>query len=67
VLAGPHAHVDHVVRDGDHVRVVLHHQDGVALIAKLPQDGDQALVVARVQSDGRLVEHVERPDERRPE
>ena len=39
----------------------------VALIAQLPEDGDQPQVVARVQADRRLVEDVERADERRAE
>ena len=40
---------------------------GVALVAQLLQDGDQPLVVARMQADRRLVEHVERVHQRRPE
>ncbi len=40
------------------VRVVLHHQDGVADVAQLVQDADQPSGVARMQPDGRLVEHV---------
>ena len=65
LLAGAEPHVDDGVGDPDHVGVVLDDEDGVALIAKLPQDRDQPLVVARVQADRRLVEHVERVDQRR--
>ena len=67
VLAGAQAHVDEVIGDGNHVGVVLDDEHGVALIAELPEDGDQPLVVARVQADRRLVEHVERADQRRAE
>ena len=67
LLAGTQPHVDDRVGDADHVSVVLDDEDGVALIAKLPQDRDQPLVVARVEADRRLVEHVERVDERGPE
>src|SRR5439155_12460119 len=40
---------------------------GVALVAQLPQDRDEPQVVARVEADRRLVEDVQRADERRPE
>ena len=63
----PEPQVDDVVGDADHVGVVLDDEHGVALVAQLPQDGDQPLVVARVQADRRLVEHVQRVDQRRPE
>ena len=65
MLARAESHVDDVIGDRDHVGVVLDDEHGVALIAQLPQDVDQPLVVARVQSDRRLVEHVQRADERR--
>ena len=60
MLAGAESHVDDVIGDRDHVGVVFDHDHGVALIAQLPQDVDQPLVVARVQADRRLVQHVER-------
>jgi hypothetical protein len=46
---------------------VLDHDHGVALVPELQKDGDQALVVPGMQADRRLVQHVERVDERRPE
>ena len=67
LLAGAEPEVDDVVGDADHVGVVLDHEHRVALVAQLPQDRDQPPVVARVQADRRLVEHVERADQRRPE
>ena len=67
LLARAQPEVDDVVGDGDHVRVVLDDEHGVALIAKLPQDPDQPQVVAGVQPDGRLVEHVQRVHQRRAE
>ncbi len=67
LLAGAEAQVDDVVGHADHVGVVLDDDDRVALVAQLAEDGDQPLVVARVQADRRLVEHVERADQRRPE
>ena len=44
---------------------MLDDEHGVALIAQLAEDVDQPLVVARVQADGRFVEHVQRADQRR--
>ena len=58
LLAGPEAQIDDVVGDLDHVGVVLDDDDRVALVAKLTKDRDQPQVVARVEPDGRLVEHV---------
>ena len=53
------AEVNHIVRGGDHVEVMLDDEDGVAEVAQAAQDADQALGVALVQPDGRLVEDVE--------
>jgi len=56
-----------VIGDLDHVGVVLDDEHGIPLIAELPEDVDETPVVARVQADRRLVEHVERVDQRRAE
>ncbi len=58
LLAGAETEIDDVIGDLDHVGVVFDHQHRVALIAELTQDGDEAKVVARMQADRRLVEHV---------
>ncbi len=52
-----------MIRDGDDVAVVLHHQHRVPLVPQLPQQPEQAVHVARVQPDARLVEHVRQPRE----
>jgi hypothetical protein len=49
---------NHPVGRADHVRVVLDHDDGVAEVAQTQQRAHQRAVVARVQADARLVEHV---------
>ena len=67
LLAGAEPHVHDDIGDADHVGVVLDDEHRVALIPQLAQDGDQPLVVARMQADGRLIEHVQRVDQRRPE
>ena len=65
LLARPESQIDDVVRDFDHVGIVLDDNDGVALIPQLAKNRNEPLVVARVQSDRRLVEHVQCADERR--
>ena len=51
--------IEQAVRARHHFAVVLDHDQRVAQVAKLLQRGDQPGVVARVQPDRRLVEHVE--------
>ncbi len=67
LLACAEAQIDDVIGDGDHVGVVLDHEHRVPLVAQLPQDGDEPLVVPRVQADRRFVQHVQRADQCRPE
>ena len=57
--AGAGADVDHVIGRADRVLVVLDHDHRVAEVAQAPQRVEQARVVALVQADRRLVEHVE--------
>jgi hypothetical protein len=61
VLAGPGADVDQVVGGADGGLVVLDHDQGVAEVAQPDQGLDQAVVVALVEPDGGLVEHVQHP------
>ena len=67
LLAGAEAHVNNDIGHADHVGVVLHDEDGVALIAQLTQDRDQPLVVPRMEPDRWLVEDIERVDQGRPQ
>ena len=53
------AEVDEVVGRLDHLAVVLDQDQRVAQVAEVPQRREQPGVVARVQADRRLVEHVE--------
>ena len=59
VHAGAGADVDDVVGLADRLLVVLDHDHGVAGVAQVLERGEQAVVVALVQADGRLVEDVE--------
>ena len=63
VLARARTDVDDVVGDADRLLVVLDDDHGVAEVAQPHQRVDQPLVVALVQADRRLVEHVEHADE----
>src|SRR5579864_9086162 len=51
--------IDHVVGAPDRLFVMFHHEDGVSKIAQGFERGDQAVIVAMMQSDRRLVEHIE--------
>ena len=59
VHAGARAEVDDVVGGLDRLLVVLDDDDRVAEVAQLEERLDQLAVVALVQADRRLVEHVE--------
>ena len=63
VLAGARADVDHPVGGGDGVLVVLDDDERVAEVAQPGEGLDQPVVVALVQADARLVEHVEDADQ----
>ncbi len=63
VLASTRADVDDPVRGADRVFVVLDDDQRVAEVAQAGQRVDEAAVVPLVQTDARLVEHVEHSDE----
>ena len=63
VLPRARADVDDVVGDPDRLLVVLDDEHGVAEVAQPDQRVDEPLVVALVQADRRLVEHVQHADE----
>ena len=63
VLAGARTDVDDVVGDADRLLVVLDDDHRVAEVAQAQHRVDEALVVALVQPDRRLVEHVEHAGE----
>ncbi len=56
-------HINDVVRRINSVFVVLHHENGVAEVFEREQGRNQAIVVALVESDSWLIEHVERTHE----
>ena len=58
MASGTRTHVDHVVGAEDGIEVVFDDDDGVAQVTQPQQRLQQPVVVALVQADGRLVEHV---------
>ena len=67
VLARAGSEIEDEIGGEDRIGIVLDDQQRVAEIAQAFEDVDQAIRVARVQADRRLVEHVERADEMRAE
>ncbi len=63
VDAGAGADVEHVIGAADGVLVVLDHDHGVAEVAQAFQGFQQARVVALVQADRGLVQHIEHAGE----
>ena len=59
MLTGAWPEIDQVVGHADRLFVVFDHDDRVAEIAKMMQRPEQRAVVALVQADRRLVEHVQ--------
>ena len=57
--AGAGAHVDHIIGVADRILVMLDDEHGVAEIAQPVERDQQPLIVALVEADARLVEHVE--------
>jgi len=66
VLAGAGSQIDDVAGGAHHIGIVLDDQDGVAQVAQLFEDADEAGGVAAMQSDGRLIEDVAGSDQAEP-
>ena len=63
VRAGAGADVDQIVGGADAVFIVLDHDDGIADGLQTLERADQPGVVALVQADGRLIEHIADADQ----
>src|SRR3954467_6944451 len=59
VDAGAGAHVDHIIGVADRILVMLDDEHGVAEIAQPVERDQEALIVALVKADARIVEDVE--------
>src|SRR5262245_23873200 len=58
-ISARRAQLHHVVRRADRLRIVLHDEHRVAGVAQSREETQQPSHVARMQSDGRLVQHVQ--------
>ena len=65
VHAGAGAYVHQVVARVNGVLVVLNHNNGVAQVAQVNEGFDEPVVVALMEANRRLVEHIERTHEAR--
>ncbi len=61
----PGAEIEQIVRGVDRVRIVLDDENRVAQIAQTFENRDQPVRVARMQSDRRFIQHVQRADQMR--
>ena len=59
MTSGAGAEIDHIIRAADGFFVVLDHKHSIAEVAQIFERRQQPAVVAMVQADRRLVEHVE--------
>ena len=64
---GRGAQVNDMVSSAHGVLIVLHHQQGIAPLLQIRQGMQQALIVLRVQADGRLIQHIEHTAQLRPQ
>ena len=67
MLARAGTEIENLVGGQHRIGIVLDDKQRVAQIAQALQNFDQAVRIARMQADRRLVEHVERADEVRSE
>src|SRR3979490_3244970 len=58
-VAGTRAEIDHEIGAADGVFIVFDDENGVAKVAELFERTEQAVVVAGMQTDRRLIENVE--------
>ncbi len=65
--AGAGAQVDDLIRASHQLVIVFHHEQRVSLFAQRMERLDQSIIVARVQTDAWLVEHVEHTGQVRAE
>ena len=61
----PGPKIENAVGGAHDIGIVLDHQDGVSQVAQVVQNLDQPMGIAAVQSDGRLIEDIQRPDQAR--
>src|ERR1700736_5483652 len=53
--------VEVAIRSPDNVRIVFDHEDGISQVTQIMQYLNKAVRIPAVQTDRRLIEHVQRP------
>src|SRR6267378_3543822 len=67
IFSSTGAEVENAVGGTHDVGIVLDDKDGVSQVAQVVQDLDEPVRISTMETDGRLVEHVERSDQPRAE
>ena len=62
-LTRSRADIDDAIGGHHELRVMLHHDQGVACVSQAVHDFDHAMNVAGMQANGRLVQHKQRVDQ----
>ena len=58
MYASTRPHVNHMVGNANHVFIVLDNQHAVANVAQMFQGANEAIVIALVQTNAGLIEHI---------
>ena len=58
MLAGAGPKIDDVIRTANGLLVVLNHEDRIAHVSQPLESSQQPLVITRMQTDARFVQHV---------
>ena len=64
---GARAHIDQIIGGADRILVMLNHDHRVADVAQPAQRGQQPVIIALMQADGRLVQHIEHAGQAGPD
>ena len=64
-FSGARPQIENAVGGPHHVRIVLNYQNRISQVAQVVQNLDQAVSVATMQADRRLVQHIQSSDQAR--
>jgi len=63
----PRPQVENAVGRAHDIRIVLDHKNRISQIAQIMQNFNKPVRIAAVQANRRLIEHIQRPDQTRPQ
>src|SRR5262249_27566573 len=67
MLTGPWPQVENAITLPNDFRVVFHHHDGILILLQVVQNLHETAAITRVQADARLIQDVQRVDQRGPQ